>query len=78
MRATARTAALPRRRLDAAQLPEGADVDLSGPLQAITDYKKILNEYPWYERNDQVLYQMARAYDELGRIGRGDATSSIG
>lgn len=52
--------------LDAAQLPEGADVDLTGPLQAITTYKKILNDYPWYERNDQVLYQMARAYDELG------------
>jgi tetratricopeptide (TPR) repeat protein len=52
--------------LDAAQLPEGAEVDLTGPLQAITTYKKILNDYPWYERNDQVLYQMARAYDELG------------
>ncbi len=52
--------------LDQSQLPEGADVDLSGPLQAIKTYKKILNDYPWYERNDQVLYQMARAYDELG------------
>jgi len=52
--------------LDTAQLPEGADVDLTGPLQAIATYKKILNDYPWYQRNDQVLYQMARAYDELG------------
>ena len=27
----------------------------------------MLAEYPNYERRDQVLYQMARAYDELGR-----------
>jgi tetratricopeptide (TPR) repeat protein len=64
-RATAQ-APLRANDLDAAQLPEGADVDLSGPLQAIATYKKILDDYPWYERNDQVLYQMARAYDELG------------
>ena len=36
-----------------------------GPRQAIETYKRILAEYPHYERNDQVLYQMARAYDEL-------------
>ena len=30
-------------------------------------YERLLAEYPNYERNDQVLYQMARAYDELGR-----------
>ncbi len=35
------------------------------PRQAIETYKRILEEYPYYERNDQVLYQMARAYDEL-------------
>ena len=39
----------------------------TGPLQAIATYQKILTEYPWYERNDQVLYQMARAYDELAQ-----------
>ena len=38
-----------------------------GPLEAIALYKKLLNEYPNYKDNDQVLYQMARAYDELGR-----------
>lgn len=37
----------------------------SNPQQAIATYKRILDEYPYYERNDQVLYQMARAYDEL-------------
>ena len=38
-----------------------------GPLEAIALYKKLLTEYPNYKDNDQVLYQMARAYDELGR-----------
>jgi tetratricopeptide (TPR) repeat protein len=39
----------------------------SGPLEAIAIYERLLREYPNYERRDQVLYQMARAYDELGR-----------
>jgi tetratricopeptide (TPR) repeat protein len=39
----------------------------SGPLEAIKIYERLLTEYPNYERRDQVLYQMARAYDELGR-----------
>src|SRR5262249_28711047 len=65
-RATAQTE-LRGDALDAADLPRGADgADLSGPRQAIETYKKILADYPWYERNDQVLYQMARAYDEIG------------
>jgi tetratricopeptide (TPR) repeat protein len=50
------------------QLPEGVeDPSLGGPMEAIRIYKKILAEYPSYERNDQVLYQMARAYDEIGQ-----------
>ncbi|MEJ2603899.1 MAG: tetratricopeptide repeat protein [Gammaproteobacteria bacterium] len=49
-------------------LPEGMDeTALAGPLEAIRTYQQILDEYPDYERNDQVLYQMSRAYDELGR-----------
>lgn len=51
----------------APELPDGADSDeFDGPRQAIETYQRILREYPLYERNDQVLYQMARAYDELG------------
>ena len=42
-------------------------VSESGPLEAIAIYERLLTEYPNYERRDQVLYQMARAYDELGR-----------
>ena len=48
-------------------VPDALDADpLAGPRQAIETYQRILTEYPYYERNDQVLYQMARAYDELG------------
>jgi cellulose synthase operon protein C len=45
----------------------GTDAAPKGPLEAIALYKKLLAEYPNYKDNDQVLYQMARAYDELGR-----------
>lgn len=54
---------------DAGALPEGVGADAApkGPLEAIALYKKLLTEYPNYKDNDQVLYQLARAYDELGR-----------
>jgi len=39
----------------------------AGPHEAIETYKKILETYPNYERNDKVLYQMSRAYDEIGQ-----------
>src|SRR5262249_27610830 len=45
----------------------GTEAPPKGPLEAIALYKKLLAEYPNYKDNDQVLYQMARAYDELGR-----------
>jgi tetratricopeptide (TPR) repeat protein/TolA-binding protein len=49
-------------------LPGGGEgAAQSGPLEAIAIYERLLAEYPNYERRDQVLYQMARAYDELGR-----------
>jgi cellulose synthase operon protein C len=54
---------------DAAPLPEpGDDLEKAGPLEAIALYTRLLNEYPLYDRNDQVLYQMSRAYEELGKI----------
>ncbi len=50
------------------ELPgEGDDLEKAGPLEAIVLYRKLLDKYPMYERNDQVLYQMSRAYAELGR-----------
>jgi tetratricopeptide (TPR) repeat protein len=41
--------------------------DPAAALEAIALYDRLLAEYPAYEHNDQVLYQKARAYDELGR-----------
>ena len=39
----------------------------AGPREAIRTYQQILDTYPDYERNDKVLYQMSRAYDEVGQ-----------
>lgn len=49
--------------------PEGGD-DLSNANaeQAVRLYTKLLKKYPLYERNDQVLYQLSRAYEELGKV----------
>ncbi|MEJ2033745.1 MAG: tetratricopeptide repeat protein, partial [Deltaproteobacteria bacterium] len=46
------------------------DLEKAGPLEAITLYQKLLDKYPNYERNDQVLYQMSRAYEEMGQIDK--------
>ena len=45
---------------------DGAPIP-AGPREAIETYKQILETYPDYERNDKVLYQMSRAYDEIGQ-----------
>jgi TolA-binding protein len=46
---------------------ENHEVAWEGPLEAIELYDRILASYPTYQHNDQVLYQKAHAYDELGR-----------
>ena len=53
---------------DAAPVPGevAADLENAGAREAIALYKQLLEKYPLYERNDQVLYQMSRAYEELG------------
>jgi len=51
----------------ALELPGGEQEPSAGPLEAIALYDRILAAYPTYQHNDQVLYQKARAYDELGR-----------
>ncbi len=43
------------------------DLDRVSTREALALYKKLLRDYPLYDRNDQVLYQMSRAYEELGR-----------
>jgi TolA-binding protein len=48
-------------------LMDGTEVAVpTGPREAIKTYWEILETYPNYERNDQVLYQLSRAYDEIG------------
>lgn len=55
--------------LQGPQLPEDVRDDLAkaGPMEAIQLYDRLLAKYPSHEHNDRVLYQKARAYDELGR-----------
>jgi len=52
----------------------GADEANRGPLEAIALYNRLLTDYPSYKNSDQVLYQMARVYDELGRSDEAMAT----
>lgn len=51
-------------------LPDGFDAELerAGAREALALYTQLLEKYPLYERNDQVLYQMSRAYEELGQV----------
>src|SRR5215467_4534421 len=50
-------------------LPGGVDAERerAGPLEAIELYDQLLAKYPQYQFRDQVLYQKARAYEELGQ-----------
>jgi tetratricopeptide (TPR) repeat protein len=53
------------------QLPKGepgADLQNAGAEEAIRLYNQLLEKYPMYERNDQVLYQLSRAYEETGQV----------
>ena len=47
-----------------------SDLENTGAREAIALYEKLLAEYPHYERSDQVLYQMSRAYEEVGEIDK--------
>ncbi|MDH5633508.1 MAG: tetratricopeptide repeat protein [Gammaproteobacteria bacterium] len=55
---------------DAAPLPDGSSADMNNvdATEAIALYKQLLERFPMYERNDQVLYQMSRAYEEMGEV----------
>jgi cellulose synthase operon protein C len=64
-RTTAETGILTSNASQPDPLRSGAEA--AGPLEAIALYNRLLTEYPSYKDSDQVLYQMARAYDELGR-----------
>lgn len=49
-------------------LAAGADLEKAGAREAIELYKQVLAKYPLYDRKDQVLYNMSRAYEELGDV----------
>ena len=44
------------------------DLQTAGAMEAIELYKGLLEKYPLYERNDQVMYQLSRAYEETGQV----------
>jgi len=46
--------------------PDGEPIP-DGPLEAIETYEEILSSYKNFARKDKVLYQMSRAYDEVGQ-----------
>src|SRR5262249_5972124 len=50
-------------------LPGGMEADAAraGRLESIELYYQLLAKYPQYAFRDQVLYQKARAYEELGQ-----------
>jgi cellulose synthase operon protein C len=52
---------------------EVTQIDLQG-AEAIKLYATLLKVYPDYPRNDQVLYQLARAYETTGQNGQALAT----
>jgi cellulose synthase operon protein C len=52
---------------------EVSAIDLAG-AEAITLYTTLLKAYPNYPRNDQVLYQLARAYETTGQPDKALAT----
>ncbi len=52
-------------------LPDGSnieDLETAGAKKAIKLYKKLLIKFPMYQHKDQVLYQLSRAYEEIGQI----------
>src|SRR5207244_2250504 len=65
-----------RRTTAESEIPAAGNAGLApeAPLEAIALYNRLLTEYPSYKDSDQVLYQMARAYDELGRTEEAIAT----
>jgi len=52
-------------------LPDGMNADelqTAGAKKAIALYKKLLKKFPMYQHKDQVLYQLSRAYEEIGQV----------
>jgi TolA-binding protein len=52
----------------AAGAAHSEDLESASAREAIALYEKLIKDYPSYDRSDQVLYQMSRAYEELGQV----------
>jgi len=67
---TTKKAELSKAAQEVVAADEGVANDLAtaGAKEAIELYKGLLIKYPHYVRNDQVLYQLSRAYEEIGEI----------
>ena len=50
------------------ELPPGDGLTRAGAQEAVAHYRKLLEEFPEYERNDQALYQLSRALEEQGQV----------
>ena len=61
---------IPASKQAAVQMPDGTSADMNNvdAKEAIALYKQLMEKFPLYERNDQVLYQMSRAYEEQGEV----------
>jgi len=53
------------------------DLQVAGAMEAIELYIGLLKKYPLYERNDQVMYQLSRAYEETGQVEKAIATLNV-
>ena len=53
------------------------DLQTAGAMEAIELYKGLLKKYPLYERNDQVMYQLSRAYEEIGQVEKAIETLNV-
>jgi len=50
------------------ELPAEFNLERTGAKEAVDLYRKLLTEYPEYERSDQALYQLSRALEEQGQV----------
>jgi len=66
-RTTSGSGAMPAGEGEAGARAAAGVAEPAGPQEAIALYDQLLAQYPNYEHADRVLYQKARAYDELGR-----------
>ncbi len=58
----------PRNKKIITPAKDADDLQSAGAKEAIELYKGLLKKYPLFERNDQVFYQLSRAYEETGQI----------